>query len=82
MQGCGDIVVCDLLETREDTVGRREALCCGAGSRRTDSGDFLVKETVEIPGADVVATGYLVIDLAQVACRWTATFALAWTAVP
>ena len=54
--GCVDIVVCDLLETREDTVGGREARCCGAGSRRTDIGDFLVKETVEIPGADVVAT--------------------------
>jgi len=39
--GCGDIIVCDLLETREDTVGRREARCCGAGSRRTDIGDFL-----------------------------------------
>ena len=54
--GCGDIVVCGLLETREDTVGRHEARCCGAVSRHADIGDFLVKETVEIPGADVVAT--------------------------
>ena len=44
------------LKLGEDTVGRREARCCGAGSRRTDIGDFLVKETVKIPGADVVAT--------------------------
>jgi len=54
--GCGDIVVCDLLDTREDTVSRREARCCGARSRRTNIGDFLVEKTVEIPGADVVAT--------------------------